>query len=101
MTLLKKLGLAVSAGFVFMFAGAAQAATCTAASFTDPDATLTNSTSCGSAPLNDANDSGADLDALLAGGLTGWTELAKIDAPGSADGDFSATGLNPAGTFGD
>ncbi len=82
---------------------AAQAAICTATSqLTNPDATLTHALSCGVGIVGDNNDQAADLNTLsVAGFSTGWTSLAKIDAPGSANGVLTATGLNPAGSSGD
>lgn len=93
----------VVAGALFAVSAAAQAAICTATSpYTDPDATLTHALSCGEGIVNDKNDQAADLNTLsVAGFSTGWTALAKIDAPGSTNGVLGATGLNPAGSSGD
>jgi hypothetical protein len=83
-------------------AGFAQAATCTATStYSDPDATLTNATSCGEGILNDKNDEAADLNTLAVGGLTNWVALAKVDAPGTDNGTLHLTGTSPAGSSGD
>jgi len=77
----------------------ANAGTCTAGSFTDPDATVTNSTSCGPGYLNDANDSAAEITALVGGG--DWDLINRVNAPGSTSGVLHTTGLNPAGSSGD
>ena len=93
----------VVAGALFGASTAAQAAPCTASSpLTDPDATITHSTLCGTGILNDNNDSAADLNTLGVGGLSiGWSELAKIEEDETTDGVLMATGLDPAGSSGD
>lgn len=81
----------------------AQAAICTAtSSLTNPDATLTNSTSCGTGIINDTNDSAADINSLVIGGYTNWSALDRVNAPGtfSSIGNLVTTGTSPAGPSG-
>jgi PEP-CTERM motif len=82
--------------------GLSHAGTCTATStYSNPDATLTNSSSCGVGILNDNNDSATDLNTLNVGGFTNWVQLNRVDAPGSDDGDLHVTGANPGSSAGD
>ena len=72
---------ALLAATLLLGVGAAQAATCTAfANFTDPDATLTNSTACGHGTLN--NDDAAEVNIAENVLNLNWTQLDKDDQSG-------------------
>lgn len=90
-------GFLSSAALLAWSTTAGAVTTCTATSFTDPDATLTSSTSCGAGLLN-TNDSEALIGSILGGT---WLQIGKVDAPGSTGGALHTTGTNPAGTSGD
>ena len=85
---------AVAAISMMAWGTTAGAATCTATSpLTNPDATVTNSTSCGVGLLNDNNDSEADIGTILGGT---WTQIDKDDpdvAGSSGAGVLRTTGF--------
>ena len=92
-----------SAAALCALLGSAQAAICTATSFyTNPDATVTNATSCGVGIVNDQNDDDVDLNSLMVGGLTTWASIAKVNAdkPESGTAGLFTTGTSPAGSSG-
>ena len=90
-----------SAAALCALLGPAQAAICTATSiYTNPDATVTNATSCGVGIVNDNNDDAVDLNFLVVGGLTTWASIARVNAPGSLDNGLTTTGTSPAGSSG-
>ena len=90
-----------SAAALCALLGSAQAAICTATSiYTNPDATVTNATSCGVGIVNDINDDAVDLNSLMVGGLTTWASIAKVNAPFSLNNGLMTTGTSPAGSSG-
>ena len=98
-TLRKAAAIFMLAG-VLGFSSAAGAATCTATNpETDPDATLTNATSCGLGTLN-ATDTAAEVN-IAEPGSDVWVFIDKDEAAGSgATGGLLSTGVGGA-TSGD
>lgn len=90
-----KTGLALTGSLLLLAATSVRAAECVASNdWTNPDASLTNATSCGDGVLN-TNDSASVLNANKIAGFDNWGLVAKVDSAGQAglDDPLATTGV--------